>query len=348
MAGRWVNRPEGSNWGEFGPDDQRGRLNLLTSERVVQAVSEVRSGQRFCLSLPLDLPGGRDLNPRRFPPRLFSTERGGLSNYNFPLANDDPSLTDVVCDDAALICLQYSSQWDSLTHVGSMFDANGDGVPEVVYYNGWSGLEHKLAGDPNDAADPLMRFEGVRARALGIENVAGACVQGRGVLIDLHHHLGDDRTVVDFATLRRIMDEDGVEVEEGDLVCLHTGFAQKIVDMAGNPDPEVLQGACPALDGGDPDLQDWIRESGLAVLIADNYAVEHLPGTDRRNGPQRVLMPLHELCLFKLGVHLGELWYLSELASWLRDNGRSRFLLTAPPLNLPGAVGSPANAIATV
>jgi hypothetical protein len=59
-------------------------------------------------------------------------------------------------------------------------------------------------------------------------------------------------------------------------------------------------------------------------------------------------LPLHAHCLFKLGVYLGEIWHLSDLADWLRANGRSRFLLTAPPLRLPGAVGSPANAIATV
>lgn len=29
MSARWKRRPEGSNWGEFGPDDQLGRLNLL-------------------------------------------------------------------------------------------------------------------------------------------------------------------------------------------------------------------------------------------------------------------------------------------------------------------------------
>lgn len=349
MAARWTNRPEGSNWGDFGPDDQRGRLNLLTPERVVRAVGELREGRRFCLSLPLDLPGGRNLNARRFPPRRFATERGGLSNYNFPLAEEDPALTDVVSDDAVLLCLQYSSQWDSFAHVGSLFDANGDGVPEIVYYNGWTGLEHLVAPGPrNDGADPLMRFEGVRAKALGIENMARAGVQGRGVLIDLHRHLGDGRTVVDFATLERIMREDGVVVEEGDLVCLHTGFGRMLVDSAGDPDPEALQNGFPALDGGDPALQDWVRASGLAVLVADNYAVEHIPGRDRRNGPKRAMMPLHELCLFKLGVHLGELWYLSELAEWLHANGRSRFLLTAPPLHLPGVVGSPANAIATV
>ncbi|EDP65821.1 hypothetical protein BAL199_03314 [alpha proteobacterium BAL199] len=349
MAARWTNRPDGSNWGDFGPDDQRGRLNLLTPERVVLAAKEVREGRRFCLSLPLDLPGGRDLNPRRFPPRRFATERGGLSNYNFPLGDENPELTDVVSDDAVLLCLQYSSQWDSFAHVGSMFDANGDGIPEIVYYNGWTGLEHLVAAGPrNDAADPLMRFEGVHAKALGIENMARAGVQGRGVMIDLHRHLGDERTVVDFAILDRIMKADGITVEEGDMVCLHTGFGKMVMEKAGDPDPEVLQGGFPALDGGDPDLQEWIRSSGLSVLIADNYAVEHIPGRDRRNGPKRAMMPLHELCLFKLGIHLGELWYLTELAEWLHASNRFRFLLTAPPLHLPGVVGSPANGIATV
>ena len=38
----------------------------------------------------------------------------------------------------------------------------------------------------------------------------------------------------------------------------------------------------------------------------------------------------------------------NRVANWLRKHNRSNFLLTAPPLNLPGAVGSPANAIATV
>jgi hypothetical protein len=47
-------------------------------------------------------------------------------------------------------------------------------------------------------------------------------------------------------------------------------------------------------------------------------------------------------------VPLGELWWLRDLATWLRAHGRSRFLLTAPPLRLPGAVGSPATPVATV
>jgi len=39
---------------------------------------------------------------------------------------------------------------------------------------------------------------------------------------------------------------------------------------------------------------------------------------------------------------------LKDLGEWLRANKRTRFLLTAPPLRLPGAVGSPVTPVATV
>ncbi len=34
---RWTRRPEGSTWGDFGPDDEKGRLNLLTPKRCCKA-----------------------------------------------------------------------------------------------------------------------------------------------------------------------------------------------------------------------------------------------------------------------------------------------------------------------
>ena len=93
-------------------------------------------------------------------------------------------------------------------------------------------------------------------------------------------------------------------------------------------------------------LLQWVTESKVSALISDNYAVE-IHNAPLKPG-QCVMLPLHHHALFKTGVNLGEIWRLSELANWLRKNNRSNFFLTAPPLNLPGAVGSPANAIATV
>ncbi len=348
-SSRWRKRPEGSTWGDFGENDQLGRLNLLTPEKIRQGVAEVREGIAFCLSLPLDYPGGNVLNPRRFPPVLRPTLRNGKPNMNYIVARDDQNATDVVNDDAVILHLQYSTQWDSLAHVGQLFDADDDGTPEAVFYNGYrSGKEIIGPSNPDDAGaiGSVPAKTTTAVHALGVENMAVNCVQGRAVLIDLDAHFGRARELVGYETLMRVMENDNVVVESGDIVCLHTGFAQMLLEMNGEPDAQVLQTACAALDGRDRKLLNWITDSGLVALIADNYAVEALPP-----GPcegRCATLPLHEHCLFKLGVNLGELWYLTELAIWLRKNKRSRFLLTAPPLRLRGAVGSPATPVATV
>ncbi|HYD57161.1 MAG TPA: cyclase family protein [Burkholderiales bacterium] len=343
---RWKQRPPGSNWGEFGDDDQRGRMNWVTREKVLEGVAEVREGRTFCLSLPLDYPGGNTLNPRRNPPRIAATLRGGRQNFCYPLDADTPGLTDVVSDDLVLLTLQYSTQWDSFAHVGGRFDADGDGRAEMVFYNGFRAGEDLIpAAERKDAT--WDKFEGTNARALGIENLAEHGAQGRGVLVDLHAHFGRERKAVGYDDLMRVLEADQVAVEKGDMVCLYTGFADVILELAKNPDPELLHGTCSGLDGRDDRLLQWITDSGLACLLADNYAVELIP-TEIFKPKPHASMPLHEHCLFKNGIHLGEMWYFTELARWLREHRRNRFLLTAPPLRLPGAVGSPATPIATV
>ena len=108
----------------------------------------------------------------------------------------------------------------------------------------------------------------------------------------------------------------------------------------------MLNNSCAVLNGRDDKLLQWITDSNIAALATDNYAVEAFPA---QPGPACcAALPLHEHCLFKLGVHLGELWHLTPLAQWLRAHQRQRFLLTAPPLNLPGAIASPVTPIATV
>ncbi len=346
---RWTHRPEGSTWGDFGADDQLGRLNLITPDKVRQGIAEVREGLSFCLSLPLDYPGGNVLNPRRHPPVLRPTVRNKQPLMNYRLRLENADFTDVVSDDAVILHLQYSTQWDSLAHGGSLFDVDGDGIPEAVYYNGYRAGEHVLGPvDPKDAGaiDIVEARSTSRAAALGVENMAEKCVQGRAAMIDLAAHVGRQRALVGYDDLMRIIDADAVEIETGDMVCLHTGFDEVLLEMGRSPDREVVHNACAALNGRDRRLLDWITDSGLAALIADNYAVEAFPAAPHAGCC--AALPLHEHCLFKLGVNLGELWHLSPLARWLRAHGRYRFLLTAPPLRLPGAVGSPATPVATV
>src|SRR3979411_450307 len=52
-----------SNWGRWGPDDDRGALNYITPARTRAAMGLVRAGQTVSLSAPLDTRAGPD-NPR--------------------------------------------------------------------------------------------------------------------------------------------------------------------------------------------------------------------------------------------------------------------------------------------
>jgi kynurenine formamidase len=352
VAKRWKQRPDGSTWGDFGDDDELGRINLLTPAKVLQGVAEVQAGIAFSLSLPLDLPGGTLLNQRRHPPVIHPTEDmdgNPAVFYNVHMSEmpdfGDPKYVDVWADDVVTLSLQYSTQWDSLAHVGAEFDADGDGIEEAVYYNGYrAGTD--LVGPEDDA-----RRDGSGSRSfahhLGLEHMAFHGVQGRGVLVDLEHHLGRDWRGVDLATLREVMAADDVVVEPGDVLLLHTGFATRLLEWDRDPDPREIFTTCAYLDAKDDALLEWIADSQIAALVADNYAVEGLLGKDK-DPSRHSFLPIHHLCLFKLGVPLGELWYLHELAAWLREHERSRFLLTAPPLRLPGIVGSPVTPIATV
>jgi kynurenine formamidase len=349
---RWKQRPPGSTWGDWGDDDELGRINLLTPEKVLQGVREVEAGISFCLSLPLDYPGGSALNQRRYPPRLAPTEDlDGNPETFYNIHQKDigkyghPRQVDVWADDVVTLSLQYSTQWDSLAHAGAEFDADGDGIEEGVLYNGYrSGVD--LVGPQDDAAGDGSDHR-CFAHHLGLEHMAFQGVQGRGVLVDVAHHLGREFRGVDRAMLEEIMATDGVVVEPGDMLLIHTGFATKVLEWNREPDPVEIHRTCSYLDAHDESLLEWIADSQIAALVSDNYAVEGMVGGKRYEG-RHSLLPIHHLCLFKLGVPLGELWYLDQLASWLREHGRSRFLLTAPPLRLPGAVGSPVTPVATV
>ena len=167
------------------------------------------------------------------------------------------------------------------------------------------------------------------------------------MLVDFQAHFGDERVAVDYDTLMSVFEKDGIVVEPGDMFVFHTGWDDLIMGMGGDPDAVKLHASCAVLDGFDPKLLQWITDSGISVIASDNMGVEDSKGFgDTQDGPSR--LPLHRHCLFRLGIHLGELWYLSELAAALKAQNRFRFLLTAPPLRMPGVVGSPVTPVATI
>ena len=93
--------------------------------------------------------------------------------------------------------------------------------------------------------------------------------------------------------LMGIMEADNVEVETGDMVCLHTGLSQRLLDMEREPDDSVRE-LCAVLDGRDDKLLQWVTDSGVAALISDNLAVERSSnlGPDPRLGDRGPALPL--------------------------------------------------------
>ncbi|QIL79743.1 cyclase family protein [Diaphorobacter sp. HDW4A] len=334
-AARFLRRPQGSNWGDFGADDQLGTLNHLTPKQRLAASAEIREGISFSLSLPLNVPRAPVLNPRRKGPVIRPAQKNGVPVYRLPLEHDTPGATDVISDDSVTLSPQYSTQWDALAHVGSMFNARGDGHATPTGYNGF------VVSAPTPAEG--QEFKGTEH--LSIAPMAQHGIQGRGVMVNLRRHFGDAPRKVGLADLQGIFHSDGIEVRPGDILCLHTGLADLALTLA-DDEQQRLKTSCCVLDGSDSALLQWITDSRIAAIAADNHAVE------RRNHSLTIergpLLPLHEHCLFKLGLPLGELWHLTPLASWLDAHQRHAFFLTAAPMYLPGLVGAPVNPIATV
>jgi catechol 2,3-dioxygenase-like lactoylglutathione lyase family enzyme len=89
-------------------------LDHKPPEKVLEGVREVQAGKSFCLSLPLDFPGGSALNQRRYPPITRPTEDLAHKEdvfYNV-VAKDslDPAYIDVWSDDMVTLWTQYSTQ----------------------------------------------------------------------------------------------------------------------------------------------------------------------------------------------------------------------------------------------
>ena len=271
---RWRHRPNQSNWGEFGPDDEVGRLDSDHAREGASGHRRYHEGRTFCLSLPLDYPGGNVLHSARHPPRRrATTSPDGVKRYLLRLSGEDA--TDgrhVRRSGHASHAILHTMGFARAYQVSSTPTAMAS--PEDILQR-WRRGEHIV----------MAKDHATEAERLGIETMAERCVQGRAVLIDLHALAGDAKADIGFDGLEEAMKAQGAIVETGDMVCFRTGFGRKIMEMKRQPDAHTLNQSCAALDGRDPHLQQWVVDSGVAALISDNVAVERYPnksGSGRR------------------------------------------------------------------
>lgn len=85
----------------------------------------------------------------------------------------------------------------------------------------------------------------------------------------------------------------------------------------------------------------WLHRTEIAAVATDTWGFEVRP-----NEFDDAFQPLHQVTIPHLGLLIGEMWALEELADDCAANGVYEFFLTAAPLPITGAVGSPVNPIA--
>jgi kynurenine formamidase len=303
-----------SNWGRWGEDDERGTANLISPEMIVAAAALVRRGAVFSLALPIDDTTPR--SPSRPPVKHYFLMSGSDGIAGNPYNEGSPGF--VFNDDAIDVPLQGSTQWDGLAHA----------VAEDSLYNGfWAGNVTASGG----------------AARMGIDALRDKFV-GRGVLLDFARAAGvswlPPGTPIGPTELDAACDAQGVSVGCGDILLLRTGYLSHWWRLRSDGERSAFLAAGEA--GLSFSAVDWLAERDIAAVAADNLGLEVLPS---ENGVPRRL-PVHQTLLVDLGLTIGELWELDELAADCAQDGVYEFLVAAPPLNLPRAVGSLINPLA--
>jgi kynurenine formamidase len=300
----WEAAMRASNWGKWGPDDQQGTVNYITPEKVVEAAGLIRRGKVFSLAMPFDENGPQSGRGRMNPTLAMRRTGTDFAAEAFETASGIG-----FADDMLTTSLQAATHWDALAHI---FDRG-------QMWNGYSAAEITSLG----------------ARRNGVQHLRDRIVT-RGVLLDMARYKGVEWLEPGYAIsegdLLGCLAAEGTTVGTGDIVLLRTG----------------QMGYCKThgwgtYAGGDaPGLSfytaDWLYRTELAGVASDTWGVEVRPN-ELANCPQ----PLHQVMIPHIGLLVGELFDLEELAVDCAADGRYEFFFVAAPLPITGAVGSPIN-----
>jgi kynurenine formamidase len=292
------------NWGRWGKEDQIGTLNHVKPQDVVLAAGLIKRGKIFALGIPLDRKGPQT--------GLFG---GRWNPIHTMLATGTDAIADRqgklrYADDAINMPVQAATHWDSLGHI----------FLDDKMYNG------------HDAR--LVDCNGLAK--LGIEH-ARAKMVGRGVLLDVARHKGveylEDGYGISNDELDRTAAAQRVEIRRGDFVILRTGqMAQRVKSgewggYAGGDAPGVKFENC-----------YWCQQKEIAAICSDTWGVEVRP-----NETNEVNQPWHWVVIPAMGLTMGEMFYLEELAEDCARDKVYEFFFCGPPLVITGGTGSPIN-----
>jgi len=215
---------------------------------------------------------------------------------------------------------QGGSQWDSLGHVP--WERN-------AFYNGATSAE-VIGGERNT-----------------IDHWARRGIATRGILLDVSDAVAaaggpGESTPVTVAMLEAARTAAGLEFRPGDILLVRTGFLEwyRGQDAATRERQSLRVGiTTPGLEHSEA-MVEYLWDAHVAGVASDTAGLEVFPSEEGPFGS------LHPILIGQFGMALGELWALDALAADCAADGVYEFLLVSAPLNVPGGIGSPANATA--
>jgi len=321
--------PAGCAWGLFdknGKKDHLGCLNLLTPQVVQNALKEATDGTSVSLNWPIGAINTPGFGRKGLVHKVLNFQDSAFKLHGF--------------DDEVEFNTQCSSQWDSLVHFAHQ--------PTGKSYNGIQPSVDALSQGFGtfDVEKDLPTLNHWHDR--------GGLV-GRGVLLDYRAWAESQGKKVDcFSSLRIKTSEleevakwEGVDFKHGDILIVRTGFTEELGKMNAQEQEKALGTHQTCGVEGNKESAKWHWNKHFAAVAGDAIAYETLPPL-RDDGNVGAIdeLVLHQYFLSLFGMNIGELWDLKALSQACKEKKKYSFLLTSCPLNVPGSVGSPPNALA--
>lgn len=287
------------NWGRWGADDQRGALNYITTGKRAAAAALVKNGRTVSCALDLATQPA-PTNP--MPVAHYMVRAGDLESHTgsadyFAVASHGLAITHL----------------DALCHIFN----------RGLMYNG--------------RPQSLVTSSGALANSI---EAGRDGIVGRAVFLDIPRLSGrewlDAGEAIYTEDLEAAEAAQGVRVEEGDVLLVHTGrHARRALQ------PEITGGVQQELAGLHASTLDWIHERRVALLGCDGVSDVSPSG-----GAGIYRLPIHSIAIPGMGLHLLDNADFTELATVCAEFRTYAFCLTIAPLRLAKGTASPVNPIA--
>jgi kynurenine formamidase len=299
------------NWGRWGDDDQIGTANLIDGAATRRGAACVQTGERISLAVPLredgiqmGQPAGR-VNAFLTPTSLNDRDKFAPGIW---LGTDD----------------HVAMSTCAATHI--------DGISHVHY-------EGRTYGDkdPNE----VIRARG-GAKWCGVETLPPLAT--RGILLDVARQQGvetfEGGTAISADMLQAALDDTGLNLESGDILCIRTGDLQFYFD---GDRKRYAMGSEYRTTGLGLSCTEWFHDHAVAGAFIDCYTYEVMPP---ESGNWDDLLAVHMVQLRDMGMLQGQNWNFEPLGEACAADRRYDFFLVAAGEPIVGATSAPVHPVA--